>query len=103
MKDSLKNIAKKTLDDFFSLIEENHEDFDVDFEEEVLKFEKDDQIYILSFHEPTSQIWLSSPISGAHHFELKDKKNFKSWFSTRDIKLNLYDLIHNEINKGNDS
>ena len=63
----------------------------------------DDQIYILSFHEPTSQIWLSSPISGAHHFELKDKKNFKSWFSTRDIKLNLYDLIHNEINKSNDS
>ena len=102
MEDNLKNIAKKTLDDFFSLIEENHEDFDVDFEEEVLKFEKDDQIYILSFHEPTSQIWLSSPISGAHHFELKDKKNFKSWFSTRDIKLNLYYLIHNEINKSND-
>ncbi|MAZ07356.1 MAG: hypothetical protein CMM99_02670 [Rickettsiales bacterium] len=99
MKDNLKNIAQKTLDDFFSLIEENYEEFDVDFEEEVLKFEKDDQIYILSFHEPTSQIWLSSPISGAHHFELKDKNNSKSWFSTRDLKLNLYDLILNEINK----
>tara|TARA_Y100000589_G_C27147981_1_gene627713 strand:+ start:1192 stop:1503 length:312 start_codon:yes stop_codon:yes gene_type:complete len=103
LEDNLKNIAQKTLDDFFSLIEENHEDFEVDFEEEVLKFEKDDQIYILSFHEPTSQIWLSSPISGAHHFELKDKKNSKSWYSTRDIKLNLYDLILNEINKSNDS
>tara|TARA_B100000524_G_scaffold318718_1_gene198340 strand:+ start:122 stop:421 length:300 start_codon:yes stop_codon:yes gene_type:complete len=99
LKDNLKNIAQKTLDDFFSLIEENYEEFDVDFEEEVLKFEKDDQIYILSFHEPTSQIWLSSPISGAHHFELKDKNNSKSWFSTRDLKLNLYDLILNEINK----
>ena len=41
MEDNLKNIAKKTLDDFFSLIEENHEDFDVDFEEEVLKFTRE--------------------------------------------------------------
>ena len=99
MENNFKNIAQKTLDDFFSLIEENHEDFDVDFDEEVLKFEKDDKIYILSFHEPTSQLWLSSPISGAHHFELKDKKDIQSWFSTRDSKLNLYDLVLNEINK----
>ena len=96
MKDNLKNIAQKTLDDFFSLIEENYEEFDVDFEEEVLKFEKDDQIYILSFHEPTSQIWLSSPISGAHHFKISSKDPL-TWHSTRDKSLNLFDLISKEL------
>ena len=73
-----------------------------DFDEEVLKFENDNFIFILNFHEPTSQIWLSSPISGAHHFELKDKNDFKSWKSTRDQTLGLYDLILSELKKSND-
>ncbi len=99
---NIKNIAQKTLDDFFLIIEESFENYDVDFDEEVLKFENDNLVFILNFHEPTSQIWLSSPISGAHHFELKDKNDFKSWISTRDQNLRLYDLILSELKNNND-
>ena len=45
-----------------------HSNFDVDFEDENLSIEIDENKFILSLHSPTSQIWLSSPISGAHHF-----------------------------------
>ena len=98
LEDNVKNIALKTLDLYFSLVEDNYEDFDVDFEEEVLKFEKGGSTFILNFHEPTSQIWLSSPKSGAHHFVLKDKYNVKSWCSTRDNSINLHELIVSELN-----
>ncbi len=97
MDHSIKNIAQKTLDFYFSLVEENYEDYDVDIEDEVLKFEKEGKTFILNYHEPTSQIWLSSPKSGAHHFVLKEKKDLKSWYSTRDNSVNLHKLIVNEL------
>ncbi|MEI8295728.1 MAG: frataxin family protein [Alphaproteobacteria bacterium] len=37
------------------------------------------QVFLLNFHGPTQQIWLSSPISGAHHYVFVDEQ----WCSTR--------------------
>jgi frataxin len=37
------------------------------------------QVFLLNFHEPTQQIWLSSPVSGAHHYAFVDEE----WRSTR--------------------
>jgi frataxin len=37
------------------------------------------QIFLLNFHEPTQQIWLSSPVSGAHHYAFVNE----AWRSTR--------------------
>ena len=71
--------------------------FDVDFEEENLKIQFDENIFILSIHNPSSQIWLSSPISGAHHFKLITENDFKSWTSTRDKKIKLFDILENEL------
>ena len=59
------------------MVENDYDDLDVDFEEENLKIEKDEKVFIVSIHNPTSQIWLSSPISGAHHFEITN--NTKNW------------------------
>ena len=73
---NFKKSADKTLNLIFDMIEKDYDYLDVDFEEENLRIEIDKRVFILSIHNPTSQIWLSSPLSGAHHFELEiDTKN----------------------------
>ena len=52
--------------------------------------------FIVSIHTPTSQIWLSSPVSGAHHFESKSPESIE-WISTRDENINLKQLIIKEL------
>ena len=92
-----KKIAEQTMNFIFDFVEKNYDSFDVDFEEENLKIQCDKNIFILSIHNLSSQIWLSSPISGAHHFVLITEKDFKSWTSTRDNKIKLFDILQNEL------
>mgnify|MGYP001195233366 FL=1 len=93
-----KKFAQETLDKIFNLVESNYENFEVDYEEENLRIDslKNNNTYIVSIHSPTSQIWLSSPISGAHHFEMKTSNNY-DWISTRDNDLKLIDLLKKEL------
>ena len=95
--ESFKKIAEQTMNFIFDFIEKDYDSFDVDFEDENLKIQCDENIFILSIHNPSHQIWLSSPISGAHHFKLITEKDFKSWTSTRDNKINLFDILENEL------
>ena len=97
MSEDFKKIAQNVLNEIFSLIEEDFENFEVDYEEENLKFEDGSMVYFVSIHELTSQIWLSSPKSGAHHFEMKKNKSRIFWVSTRDDSIELFDLIKNEL------
>ena len=92
-----KRIAEKTLDEIFNLVESNYKDFEVDYEDENLRIDslKNNSTYIISIHSPTSQIWLSSPLSGAHHFEMLSE----SWISTRDKELKLLELLTKELNQ----
>ncbi len=97
MINNFQNLAKKTLDEIFSLTEKKSQEFDVDFEGENLIIEINNSTFVLSIHNPTQQIWMSSPISGAHHFECKEEgKEFK-WISTRDNSINLLDKIDLEL------
>ncbi len=97
---AFKEIAQSTLDDIFSFVESDYENYEVDYEDENLKIEslEDNSVFIVSIHSPTSQIWLSSPISGAHHFHLLSSDS-KSWVSTRDKKIELYNLLKKELIK----
>ena len=92
-----KIIAQETLDEIFDLVESKYKDFEVDFEDENLRIDslKNNSTYIISIHSPTSQIWLSSPLSGAHHFEFLSD----SWISTRDKKLKLLELLTKELDQ----
>jgi frataxin len=47
----------------------------------VLTVEIDDESYVINKHEPTRQVWLSSPVSGAWHFVWKPDK--QGWVDTR--------------------
>ena len=74
MSEDIIKIAKESLENLLNLIQEKYENIDVDLIDNVLNIEtSDDQVLIVSLHEPTSQIWYS-PLSGALHFRFEEKK-----------------------------
>ena len=93
-----KKKASETLDEIFNLVESKFDNYEVDYEDENLRIDSLDGkgTFIVSIHTPTSQIWLSSPISGAHHFESKSPESIE-WISTRDVNINLKQLIIKEL------
>ena len=97
MIDNFHNLAKKTLDDIFSIAEKKSPDFDVDFEGENLLIEINNSTFVLSIHNPTQQIWMSSPVSGAHHFEYKEEESNYKWISTRDNSIDLFGKLDMEL------
>ena len=72
---------------------------DLSYEDENLRIDSLEGrgTFIVSIHSPTSQIWLSSPISGAHHFESKSSTESVEWISTRDTNISLKQLIIEEL------
>ena len=93
-----KKKALETLDDIFNLVESKFDTYEVDYEDENLRIEslEGKGTFIVSIHTPTSQIWLSSPLSGAHHFESRSPESME-WISTRDVNINLKQLIMKEL------
>ena len=93
-----KKKALDTLDDIFNLVESKFDNYEVDYEDENLRIDSLEGrgTFIVSIHSPTSQIWLSSPISGAHHFESMSKDSVE-WISTRDTNINLKQLLIKEL------
>ena len=93
-----KKKASETLDDIFNLVELKFDNYEVDYEDENLRIDslEGKGTFVVSIHTPTSQIWLSSPISGAHHFESRSPESIE-WISTRDANINLKQLIIKEL------
>jgi iron donor protein CyaY len=50
------------------------------------------QTFLLNFHSPTNQLWLSSPLTGAHHFILDNGV----WISTRS-QISLTEILSFDI------
>jgi len=89
------NLARKSVEELSRLIEEKFTDVDVDFIDNVLNIEtSDEQTLVVSIHEPTCQIWYSSPLSGALHF--KHEKN-NAWINTRDEHQKFPNIVLKEI------
>jgi frataxin len=89
-------LAEQTLERFLSVIEDiEPDDVDADLQDGVLTIEFDDgRTFIVNRHVPLRQIWLSSPISGAGHFDYRDG----SWIATRDGR-NLAAVLQDELSK----
>ncbi len=94
-------LALKTLEGLHAHFERCFGDeAEIDLEEGVLRVEFEDKgIYLLNRHAPLSQIWLSSPKSGAWHFALETFADSKEidWRSTRGEKISLYALLNQEL------
>lgn len=90
------SLAEKTIENLFDSIErEIGHMAEVDLEGGILNAELDDgRIYIINKHSPNRQIWLSSPLSGAHHFSFDSGAG--EWVSTRG-DARLIGLLESEL------
>lgn len=76
-----ETLAEQTLRGFMARIEDAL-DVDVDLRGGILTIEFDDgRQYVLNKHAPNKQLWLSSPLSGASHYDHDAATG--GWRSTR--------------------
>ncbi len=76
-------IADKTISSLYDYLEkvDNNGDLEVDLLNGILHIKlPSTKQYVINKHEPTRQIWVSSPISGAHHFFYEE--NSHKWVSS---------------------
>ncbi len=67
--------ADQYLESLFEQVEEQDEDgaLDIDLEGGVMTIETDDgKQFVINKHAASMEIWLSSPLSGGHHFTPAD-------------------------------
>lgn len=84
--------AEIEINKIFDWCEENDlDDVDINSQELVLRCESG--IYQVNYHGVTQQIWVSSPVTGAHHFQLKGDV----WVSTRCDTKKLWDILTEEL------
>jgi len=75
-----ETLASATLTRLAERLEAALDDADVEFREGILTVElADGRQYVLNKHAPNRELWLSSPVSGAHHFA----PSGGAWRSTR--------------------
>jgi iron donor protein CyaY len=88
---SLAVEAFKTLNILFEQLEKAG--FDCECDGHSLAFDSlDGRPYLLNYHGVTQQIWLASPLTGAHHFRLQNSH----WISTRGTD-DLMTLLETEL------
>ncbi len=98
---NFETIAEIALQDLMTQFERRFDgDVDLDIQDGVMRAEFDSgEVYLINRHLPLSQIWLSSPKSGAWHFApcpIGDK-NILNFISTRGEKISIYDLLNQEL------
>lgn len=75
-------LADRTLQHLFAQIDAELEDADVDLRGGILTIALEDgRQYVINKHAPNRQIWMSSPVSGASHYEHDAATG--EWRSTR--------------------
>ena len=86
-------LASATLDRLAERLEEGLDDADVELREGVLTVElAGGAQYVFNRHAPNRELWMSSPISGAHHFAPAGG----AWRSTRG-EATLAGLVADEL------
>jgi frataxin len=94
---AFQSVADATLTDLMDWIEADFGDhMDVDLENGILTIELDDGAqYLINKHGPMRQIWLSSPVSGAGHYDYDTAQG--AWINSRSGD-NLAALLSAELN-----
>lgn len=87
-------LSANEIQTIYDLIQEKSDDIDVDYYSEVLHIYTKDGEYIINQHSPTSQIWLSSPVSNAGYFNYSLVK--KDWYDKNGVSLKQ--RLSNDLN-----
>lgn len=100
----ITNLSQQAFTTLDSLVEafEKLDTIEVDYDGKILQIcLPDGKQYLINFHGPSNQLWVSSPFSGAHHFEHK-KGNWQSTRANIDLKSLLKLEFNNQIGYGVD-
>lgn len=92
---TFKSLSDKTLTQLADAIEAADKEGarDVEYLSGILTVTlADNRQYVVNQHVPMRQIWLSSPVSGAYHFDYRDG----AWIGTRGSE-NLEELLRKEL------
>lgn len=92
-KNLFESHARLCLNKIAHMCEEHFYDFDLEGDFLYITL-PDRHVFLISVHYVWQQIWLSSPISGAHHFELNVSNNL--WYDTRNNQR-LDDFLISEL------
>ena len=91
---NLELLAKATLQQLADRLE-SQTDLEIELNGlQLIIYDANQQTFLLNFHSPTNQLWLSSPVTGAHHFCL----NGDVWTSTRSSHL-LTEILSQDIHQ----
>jgi iron donor protein CyaY len=94
--DQLFVIAKNFLKEFSDFLEKTFDSYDIDYQEKILTINcPEERCFILHWHSPSQQLWLSSPLSGAWTFSYNSET--EQWISSKHSK-NLVELLKTELN-----
>lgn len=78
---TFETLADRLLEAFAHAIEAALDDAEVELQGGILTIELDDgRQFVINKHGPSRQIWLSSPVSGAHHYDPAEGR----WRDSRD-------------------
>ncbi|NQV46505.1 MAG: iron donor protein CyaY [Rhodospirillaceae bacterium] len=93
---TFETLAGSTLEAFMEAIDGTlGEQLDVDLEQGILTIElAGGGQYVLNKHAPSQQIWMSSPVSGATHFDYREQGG--GWVSSRGDEL-LAPMLSGEL------
>eukprot|EP01066_Platyproteum_vivax_P016076 Platyproteum_vivax@DN700_c0_g1_i1.p1 len=93
----LADIALSSIYDSLEILDSNKvENLSLDAGVLTIELKNQKGVFVLNKHAPSQQIWVSSPISGAHHFNPPERGDLFSLFYCPDLKCNLPDLIQQE-------
>jgi len=82
----------QTLTDYAESVEDAY-GLDVDHVSEILTITLHNRLqYVINKHGVSKQVWLSSPFSGAHHYDYRDGR----WIDSRDGH-EILDLLMREL------
>jgi iron donor protein CyaY len=72
-----------TIEDAFDKL--HLDEVDINISNEVMNIEYNNKIFVINKQSAIQQIWLSSPVSGPHHFSYNTNEN--SWINKNNKKI----------------
>lgn len=86
-------VAEKAINKIAEIVELYDQEckFDIDINDSVLTLKTSDATYVINKQSAAAEIWLSSPISGPHHFALVNDR----WRSKSGI--DLFEVLSTEL------
>ena len=94
MKDSDFTVkAEEIINKIFEIIEDNDKQgrFDIDLNDGILTMENENGTYVINRQSAAKEIWLSSPVSGPHHFAFHKIR----WISSKNG--DFFEILTNEL------